>query len=329
MQGQNRDELDRRFLLIEHELDGLLRRRIEYSSKDYEGGSRNLDFTTLLNEKEVQIVELEKRIQNLEERLRRANAREIELENRIVALKAENLTLRDKSYTGEKLEAALRREAAFDQAQKDLDTYRGNFAAAVSLWNNQLGQLKAKYPNDRFELTPELNNLLLSSGVTAYTTNGFTTIETQSSRTLEVPVQDSRTKHLIYILATNLKRISQKYPKILTEVDAEIAEFFQQELIDVIEVDELDRIVEIVKFVPQAVRVENVYAYSSSKSRKVEFHLRVLLKAILEEFEKVKARTGVVFDIDEGVIGLINQEIMGVVNVDDILKVFRSTPKIV
>lgn len=62
VQGQNRDELDRRFLLIEHELDGLLRRRIEYSSKDYEGGSRNLDFTTLLNEKEVQIVELEKRI---------------------------------------------------------------------------------------------------------------------------------------------------------------------------------------------------------------------------------------------------------------------------
>lgn len=109
VQGEKRDELDRRFLLIEHELDGLLRRRIEYSTKDYEGGSRNLDFTTLLNEKEVQIVELEKRVQNLEERLRRANAREIELENRIVALKAENLTLRDKSYTGEKLEAALKR----------------------------------------------------------------------------------------------------------------------------------------------------------------------------------------------------------------------------
>jgi hypothetical protein len=50
----------------------------------------------------------------------------------------------------------------------------------------------------------------------------------------------------------------------------------------VIEVDELDRVVEIVKFVPHAVRVENVYAYSSTKSRKVEFHLRVLIKALLE-----------------------------------------------
>jgi hypothetical protein len=97
----------------------------------------------------------------------------------------------------------------------------------------------------------------------------------------------------------------------------------------VIEVDELDRIVEIVKFIPQAVRVENVYAYSSSKSRKVEFHLRVLLKALLEELETLKNRYGAVLDIDEGVIGMINQEILGVVSVDDILKVFRVVPKIV
>lgn len=147
VQGQNRDELDRRFILIEHELDGLLRRKIDYSSTDSEGRSRSLDFTTLLNEKENQIVELEKRIQNLEARLKIANTREIELENKIVALKTENLTLRDKSYTGEKLEQALKREAAYDQAQKDLETYRGNFAAAVSLWNLQLSQLSAKYPN--------------------------------------------------------------------------------------------------------------------------------------------------------------------------------------
>ena len=79
VQGQNRDELDRRFILIEHELDGLLRRKIDYSSTDSEGRSRSLDFTTLLNEKENQIVELEKRIQNLEARLKIANTREIEL----------------------------------------------------------------------------------------------------------------------------------------------------------------------------------------------------------------------------------------------------------
>jgi len=94
-------------------------------------------------------------------------------------------------------------------------------------------------------------------------------------------------------------------------------------------VDELDRVVEIVKYVPQIVKVENVYAYSSEKSKKVEFHLRILIKALLEELEKLKRKTGAVLEIDEGVIGMINQEIMGVVDVDDILKVFRVVPKIV
>lgn len=57
--------------------------------------------------------------------------------------------------------------------------------------------------------------------------------------------------------------------------------------------------------------------------------MRVLIKALLEELEKVRVRTGVALEIDEGVIGMINQEIMGVVSVDDILKVFRVVPKIV
>lgn len=65
--------------------------------------------------------------------------------------------------------------------------------------------------------------------------------------------------------------------------------------------------VEIVKYVPQVVKVENVYAYSSEKSRKVEFHLRVLIKALLEELEKIKVRTGVVLEMDEGVVGMIRQ----------------------
>lgn len=54
-----------------------------------------------------------------------------------------------------------------------------------------------------------------------------------------------------------------------------------------------------------------------------------MIKALLEELEKLKRKTGAVLDIDEGVIGMINAEIMDVVNVDDILKVFRVVPKIV
>jgi len=35
--------------------------------------------------------------------------------------------------------------------------------------------------------------------------------------------------------------------------------------------------------------------------------LRVLVKALLEELEKVKRKTGVTLEMDEGVIGMINQ----------------------
>lgn len=45
-----------------------------------------LDYTGILNEKENQIIELEKKINNLEERLRKATAREIELENEVARL---------------------------------------------------------------------------------------------------------------------------------------------------------------------------------------------------------------------------------------------------
>lgn len=45
--------------------------------------------------------------------------------------------------------------------------------------------------------------------------------------------------------------------------------------------------------------------------------------------EKVKREKGVVFEIDEGVIGMIRAEIMDLVDVDDILKVYRAVPKIV
>lgn len=43
----------------------------------------------------------------------------------------------------------------------------------------------------------------------------------------------------------------------------------------------------------------------------------------------MKRKAGITPEIDEGVIGMINQEIMGIVNVDDILKVFRVAHKIV
>jgi hypothetical protein len=51
-----------------------MRRKVNVSTGDSTG--RVLDYDLLMNEKETQIVELEKKIQNLEERLRRSGKRE-------------------------------------------------------------------------------------------------------------------------------------------------------------------------------------------------------------------------------------------------------------
>lgn len=88
---------------------------------------------------------------------------------------------------------------------------------------------------------------------------------------------------MIHLLAVQMKKNFDKYPKLREECDERLIEFFQSDLIDVIDADELERVVSIVKIVPEVVKVDNVYAYSSEKSRKIEFHLRVLLKAVLEE----------------------------------------------
>ena len=99
--GDKREAYDRRFLLLEHELDGLLKRKINFTAKE---GERNLDYTGLLNEKENQIVELEKKIQNLEQRLRRASLRENDLENEIVRLKSALKTVNNPNVNRKEIE---------------------------------------------------------------------------------------------------------------------------------------------------------------------------------------------------------------------------------
>ena len=56
-----------------------MKRKVNASTADSTG--RVLDYDLLMNEKENQLVELEKKIQNLEDKLRRSTNREKELED--------------------------------------------------------------------------------------------------------------------------------------------------------------------------------------------------------------------------------------------------------
>jgi hypothetical protein len=106
-------------------------------------------------------------------------------------------------------------------------------------------------------------------------------------------------------------------------------ELLHKEVTNVADAGGLSKITEIVRFVPSLVKVENVYNYNNDKQRKLEFHLKVLLKALLLEFDKMKAKTGVTPEVDEEVIKMIHEEIGDSVSVDDILKVFQVNQRIV
>ena len=63
MSGDQKEDFNKRLILLEGELDGLMKRKVNASTTDSTG--RVLDYDLLMNEKENQLVELEKKIQNL------------------------------------------------------------------------------------------------------------------------------------------------------------------------------------------------------------------------------------------------------------------------
>lgn len=340
-------------ILLENQIDGLMKRRINYTVKDTQGGHRVLDYTNLLNEKQNQVVELEKKINNLEERLRRATARELQLENHIQLLTADlrrkdeiiraknqqilaevaasnqfretlsrlkrnidqnraqlsngldksilegvtfpepgSLEIRADSLAREgspprgnnyssgtpqfkyrtQLVSLFREferlnsgegitEADFErvmegfliglrgtrftdllnaslESKKAIESYnkvKVKLNTAVGLYRTQIEKIKRQNPTLRIEVDKNLVDLLENDRVTVDRIDGGTVfMERYAEKTIEVPVQDARAKHLLHLFAVELRRLSTKYPKILSEVDVRLSEFFQQELIDII-----------------------------------------------------------------------------------------------
>lgn len=240
-----------------------------------------MDYTGILNEKENQIVELEKKIQNLEERLRRASKRESELEDEVVRLRSALKSVNSPNFTKADLERILVGANEYRTLEDKYNGLRTQLTAFSGLVKTQFDSLRNS--GVRFEHETALSRLLSSEGLNVTLVNGVANLVDFREKVIEVPIQDARTKHLIHMLAVQMRTYFEKYPKLKAECDSRLYEFFQQELIDIIEVDELERVIEIVKYVPEVVKVENVYAYSSAKSKRVEFHLRVLIKALLEE----------------------------------------------
>jgi len=49
--GTKKKEFNERLILLEHEIDGLLKRKINFTSADNQNGTRFLDYSVMLNDK--------------------------------------------------------------------------------------------------------------------------------------------------------------------------------------------------------------------------------------------------------------------------------------
>ena len=150
-----------------------MKRKINYTVKEGEAG-RVLDYTGILNEKENQIVELEKKIQNLEERLRRATKRESELENEIVRLKSALKTVGNPNVTRDDINKIVVGYTELSALQERFDKLKTQFVSVGGLIRTQFDRLRSS--GAKLDYESNLTQLLNADGFEIRTINGVASI---------------------------------------------------------------------------------------------------------------------------------------------------------
>lgn len=76
-------------------------------------------------------------------------------------------------------------------------------------------------------------------------------------------------------------------------------------LLELIEGGSIERLKEIIVHEVETVKVDNIYSYENTKDAKLIFHLRVLIKSLLEELYKVKEQYNIELSLDEAILALL------------------------
>lgn len=77
------------------------------------------------------------------------------------------------------------------------------------------------------------------------------------------------------------------------------------------------------------IKVDNIYSYENSKDKEMIFHLRVLIKALLEEMDRIRNKHNLDLALDEGIMELLRKQAIDGLDVDAIIGLFRPLPKVV
>ena len=122
-------------------MDGLLKRRVNASSSDSTG--RVLDYDTFINEKENQVIELEKKIQNLEEKLRVAKKRECLLEDEVGRLNLALRTVQTTNVSKAEIEKLCVGAVQVHEAERKYASLRDQMGNFASLFRGQMDKLRS------------------------------------------------------------------------------------------------------------------------------------------------------------------------------------------
>lgn len=206
--------------------------------------------------------------------------------------------------------------------------YKQKMATTSKILKSHIGELKSK--GVQIENERQLERIVEGdTGLDIKLSEGLVHIVDNHEKVIEVPVHDEKNQELIRHMSSEIARIYEKYPKIKKEANPKFVDLLSRDVVSSVDNNGLNKIVEIIKYTPEVVKVENTYTYNADKQRRTEFHQKVLLKSLLQEFERIKSKTGVAPEIDEEVITMINEEIKDTGEVDDILRCFQVNHKIV
>ena len=119
---------------------------------------------------------------------------------------------------------------------------RTTFETVMGVWNKQMRDISAKYPEDRWKIDQGILDKIQNYRFEALHFNDFAFLELRADKSTEI-VQEKNTLEIIKLFAVNLKRLTDKYPQLKKELDEKIQEYYSQHIIDVIDCGSLERLV--------------------------------------------------------------------------------------
>jgi hypothetical protein len=207
----------------------------------------------------------------------------------------------------------------------------GNYRNVIALFRNEIDNLKQENPNLKtVERIDVLLRRLDAEGVEVVDCKGWMNLVLPELKVIEVGSGDVKLKELIVTLGGEFKKLYESFPELKSHVSAQAGAILQSEVLrELIDGGSLERIKEIVVHQVSEVKVDNVYLYSSTRDSQVIFRLRVLVKVLLEELEKVRKQHGIEVTLDEGILGLLKDQVIDGVDLEAVIGLFRPPCKYV